>query len=190
MKILLLDNYDSFTYNLMQMVEDIIGEEIDVIKNDKLNLKDVSIYDAIILSPGPGIPSEAGKLLEVIKNYADKIPILGVCLGHQAMVEAFGGGLKQLEKVYHGIGVQLVLKDLDILFEGLTDPIQVGRYHSWVVDAESLPQDFVVTSTDEKGIVMSFKHKEYAIHGVQFHPESILTPQGKQMLTNWLSSIS
>ncbi|MGI9526324.1 MAG: anthranilate synthase component II [Weeksellaceae bacterium] len=189
MRILIIDNYDSFTYNLVQLVEEITGDEVEVIKNDQIDLNTIPTYDAVILSPGPGIPKEAGKLLEVIKQYASTVPMLGVCLGHQAMAEAFGGKLKQLEKVYHGIGANLRLLSQDPLYQDMNEPIQVGRYHSWVVDEEYIPEDFEITSTDENGIVMSFHHKKYPMIGVQYHPESILTPQGKQILMNWINTI-
>ncbi|MXV37975.1 aminodeoxychorismate/anthranilate synthase component II [Flavobacteriaceae bacterium Ap0902] len=189
MKILILDNYDSFTYNLVQLVEEITGDEVVVIKNDEIDLESIPNYDGVILSPGPGIPEEAGKLLEVIKQYSSSVPMLGVCLGHQAMVEAYGGKLKQLEKVQHGIGVNLKLQNAHSLYEDATQPIQVGRYHSWVVDEEHLPEGFEVTSTDENGIIMSFYHQKYPMVGVQYHPESILTPDGKVLLQNWINSI-
>lgn len=189
MKLLIIDNYDSFTYNLVQMIEEIIDEKIDVIKNDAVDLNSILNYDAVILSPGPGIPQEAGKLLDVIKKYSDKIPMLGVCLGHQAMAEAYGGKLERLDKVYHGIGVNLELKQPHFLYDGIEQPIQIGRYHSWVVSKKKLPECFEVISTDENGIIMSMRHKEFSMIGVQYHPESILTPDGKKMLTNWINNI-
>ncbi|MDG4946476.1 aminodeoxychorismate/anthranilate synthase component II [Weeksellaceae bacterium KMM 9713] len=187
MNLLILDNYDSFTYNLVQMVEDILGREVNVIKNDEIALKDLEQFDKIILSPGPGIPQEAGRLLEVIKNYENRIPILGVCLGHQAIAEAFGANLKQLDSVKHGVFSQILETDDENLFRNIDLPLQVGRYHSWVVDEVDFPTDLKITSKDEFGNIMSLKHENYPISGVQFHPESILTPQGKLILKNWLS---
>lgn len=187
MNLLILDNYDSFTYNLLQMVEDILGKEVSVIKNDEIDLKDLEQFDRIILSPGPGIPKEAGKLLDVIKNHENRIPILGVCLGHQAIAEVFGAKLKQLDSVKHGVSSKILETDDENLFRNIELPLQVGRYHSWVVDAVDFPADLKITSKDEFGNIMSLKHKNYPISGVQFHPESILTPQGKLILKNWLS---
>lgn len=188
MKILILDNYDSFTYNLVQMVEDIIENEVSVIKNDKIDLNKIRGYDRIILSPGPGIPWEAGKLLEVILAHKDKIPMLGICLGHQAIAEAFGGKLRQLEKVRHGISSEIIEASDAKLFNQIEFPLQVGRYHSWVVDEADFPEELEITSKDKNGIIMSLKHKKYPITAVQFHPESILTPQGKHIIVNWLQS--
>lgn len=187
MNLLILDNYDSFTYNLLQMVEDILGKEVSVIKNDEIDLKDLEQFDRIILSPGPGIPKEAGKLLDVIKNHENRIPILGVCLGHQAIAEVFGANLKQLDSVKHGVSSKMLETDDENLFRNIELPIQVGRYHSWVVDDVDFPADLIITSKDEFGNIMSLKHKNYPISGVQFHPESILTPQGQSILKNWLS---
>lgn len=187
MNLLILDNYDSFTYNLLQMVEDFLGKEVSVIKNDEIDLKDLEQFDRIILSPGPGIPKEAGKLLDVIKNHEIRIPILGVCLGHQAIAEVFGAKLKQLDSVKHGVSSKILETDDENLFRNIELPLQVGRYHSWVVDAVDFPADLKITSKDEFGNIMSLKHKNYPISGVQFHPESILTPQGKLILKNWLS---
>lgn len=187
MNLLILDNYDSFTYNLVQMVEDILEKEVRVIKNDEIDLKDLDQFDKIILSPGPGIPQEAGKLLDVIKNYKNRIPILGVCLGHQAIAEVFGANLEQLDSVKHGVSSQILETDDENIFRNIELPLQVGRYHSWVVDDVDFPADLKITSKDEFGNIMSLKHKNYPISGVQFHPESILTPQGKLILKNWLS---
>lgn len=186
MNILLLDNNDSFTYNLVQMIEEIIENQIDVIKSDSIEFESISVYDKIILSPGPGIPKEAGKLLEVISRFKNKIPILGVCLGHQAIAETFGGKLRQLDKVQHGVESQIFEVEDEVLFEGISLPMKVGRYHSWVVDEQDFPKDLEITSKDENGIIMSLKHRFYPISSVQFHPESILTPQGRKLLQNWL----
>jgi anthranilate synthase component 2 len=192
-KILILDNYDSFTYNLVQLVEEIIADEVDVYRNDEISIADIDRYDKIILSPGPGIPSEAGILLSVIKNYAKSKSILGVCLGHQAIGEVFGGQLTNLSEVFHGIktkinvipSLQLSLNNND-WFKGLDAEIEVGRYHSWVINEQDIPTELEVTSVDSKGMIMSIRHREFDVQGVQFHPESVLTPNGRKMLENWL----
>lgn len=193
-KILILDNYDSFTYNLVQLVEEIIGGEVDVYRNDEIAIADVDRYDKIILSPGPGIPSEAGILLSLIKAYAKSKSILGVCLGHQAIGEVFGGQLINLSKVFHGVktkvnlipSIELSLNNND-WFKGLDAEIEVGRYHSWVIKEQNIPAELEVTAVDSAGMIMSIRHREYDIQGVQFHPESVLTPQGRVMLENWLN---
>lgn len=187
-KILVLDNYDSFTYNLVHLIKALGFTNVDVIRNDKIPLADVAQYDKIILSPGPGIPSEAGILLDVIKEYAPSKPILGVCLGHQAIGEAFGGNLTNLSKVYHGIATMAkVTKPEELLFKDMPAEIEVGRYHSWVVDREGFPEDLEITAEDEGGFIMALRHKKYDVCGVQFHPESILTPDGAKILENWLN---
>jgi anthranilate synthase component 2 len=193
-KILILDNYDSFTYNLVQLVEEIIGGEVDVFRNDAITIPDVDRYDKIILSPGPGIPAEAGILLSLIKTYAKTKSILGVCLGHQAIGEVFGGQLTNLSKVYHGIKTKINLVPAvepsvfrNDWFTGLDPEIEVGRYHSWVINEQGVPDKIEVTSLDNTGMIMSIRHREYDIQGVQFHPESVLTPSGRKMLENWLS---
>ena len=192
-KILVFDNYDSFTYNLVHLVEKILHQRVDVHRNDKLPLEKVKDYDKIILSPGPGIPEEAGLLLPLIKEYASTKSILGVCLGHQAIGQAFGGQLTNLSTVYHGVATPIQLKkDREAiagqqdLFAGLPDTIEVGRYHSWVVDAEGFPEALEVTSTDEHGYIMSLRHRKHDVQGVQFHPESVLTPVGETIMRNWL----
>ena len=192
-KILILDNYDSFTYNLVQLVEEIIGGEVDVYRNDEITIDDVDRYDKIILSPGPGIPSEAGILLSLIKTYAKSKSILGVCLGHQAIGEVFGGQLTNLSKVFHGIKTKINLipavsqsKNDNDWFKGLDAEIEVGRYHSWVINEHDVPAELEVTAVDNSGMIMSIRHREYDIQGVQFHPESVLTPNGRKMLENWL----
>jgi anthranilate synthase component 2 len=192
-KILILDNYDSFTYNLVQLVEEIIGGEVDVYRNDEITIEDVDRYDKIILSPGPGIPSEAGILLSLIKTYAKSKSILGVCLGHQAIGEVFGGQLTNLSKVFHGIKTNINLipavslsKNDNDWFKGLDAEIEVGRYHSWVINEHDVPAELEVTAVDNSGMIMSIRHREYDIQGVQFHPESVLTPNGRKMLENWL----
>lgn len=186
MKILILDNYDSFTYNLAHLVKSLGYTDVDVIRNNKIEIKDVVLYDKIILSPGPGIPSESGILLSLIKEYAKSKPILGVCLGHQAIGEAFGAKLKNLEDVYHGISTTVEIVYNDYILQGLPDKVDVGRYHSWIVDQTDLPECLQVTMIDEKGQIMAMKHKDYDVHGVQFHPESVLTPQGHIILQNFL----
>jgi anthranilate synthase component 2 len=192
MKILVFDNYDSFTYNLVHMVEHITGEKITVRRNDAISLDEVAGYDKIILSPGPGIPSEAGLLLPLIKAYASSKSILGVCLGHQAIAEAFGGTLVNLSKVFHGIAtpVQSVWqndKPISPLFTGLSNTIESGRYHSWIVSEEGFPDELEITARDEHGYIMGLQHKSYDLQGVQFHPESVLTPAGEKIMRNWLS---
>ncbi len=187
MNILMLDNYDSFTYNLVQIVEEILDQEIAVFRNDAISPEAINNYDAIILSPGPGLPSEAGIMPEVIKRYAPEKPILGVCLGHQAIGEAFGARLQNLDKVYHGVATPMYLSgESDPVLEGLTHPFEAGRYHSWVVDGATLPDSLVVTATDREGRIMAMRHRSYPTYGLQFHPESIMTPDGRQMLTNFL----
>jgi anthranilate synthase component 2 len=190
MKILVFDNYDSFTYNLVHLVEQITGNRVDVYRNDELPLEKVKDYDKILLSPGPGVPSEAGLLLPLIKEYAATKSILGVCLGHQAIGEAFGGTLTNLSTVYHGIAtpVQQLANEgkHSRLFEGLAEEFVVGRYHSWVVDQQDFPTDLQITAKEEHGYIMALEHMTYDVQGVQFHPESILTPDGAIILKNWL----
>lgn len=189
MKILVFDNYDSFTYNLVHLVEKIIDDKVDVYRNDEIVLEKVKDYDKIILSPGPGIPEEAGLLLPLIKEYATKKSILGVCLGHQAIGQAFGGKLINLDKVYHGIATPVKIRDQKSkILNGLGDTIEVGRYHSWIVSKEDFPSDELeITAEDENGYIMAMQHKKYDIQGVQFHPESVLTPDGEKIMTNWLA---
>ena len=185
MKIAVIDNYDSFTYNLVHLVRS-LNVEVDVVRNDKFKIEDLSCYDKILLSPGPGIPSEAGLLLDVIKAYAGKKPLLGVCLGHQAIAEVFGGSLRNLQNVYHGVATPCRVVADDILFNGLPKEFEVGRYHSWVVDRSTLPSCLEVTSESPDGEIMSLRHRELDVRGVQFHPESVLTPVGKQIISNWI----
>ena len=185
MKVAIIDNYDSFTYNLYHLVNE-LGAEVTVLRNDEFALDELEKFDKLLLSPGPGVPEEAGLLLEVIKTYADKKPILGVCLGEQAIAEAFGGTITNLNEVYHGIQSTVDIVGDDYLFEGLPPQIPVGRYHSWVVDAEQLPADLEITAVSQEGHIMAIRHKEFDVHGIQFHPESVLTPHGKQMIINWL----
>jgi len=185
--ILIIDNYDSFTYNLVHLVNE-IGLQCDVWRNDKFNIDDVDAYDKIILSPGPGIPSEAGLLLDVIKKYSSTKSIFGVCLGQQAIAEVFGGALYNLKQPMHGIATPIKVTDKsEKLFAGLPESFKVGRYHSWVVDEKSIPDVLTVTAIDEEdNSVMALRHKEYDVRGVQFHPESILTEFGKEMMANWI----
>ncbi|WDF55074.1 anthranilate synthase component II [Mucilaginibacter sp. KACC 22063] len=189
MKILIIDNYDSFTYNLVHLVNE-LGLECEVWRNDQFKLEDVAQFDKIILSPGPGIPSESGLLLDVIKKYAPEKSILGVCLGQQAIAEAFGGSLHNLSRPMHGIATPVKVTDAEErLFNDLPEQINVGRYHSWVVNPQDLPEDLVVTAIDENDqSIMALRHKSYDVRGVQFHPESVLTEYGKEMLKNWLTS--
>ena len=184
-KIVIIDNYDSFTYNLSHLVKE-LGAEVTVYRNDKFEMSQLESFDKIILSPGPGIPCEAGFLLDVIRTYAGKKPILGVCLGHQAIGEVFGGKLINLSSVFHGVATPSHITVRDYIFEGLPDTIEIGRYHSWVVDADTLPDCLEVTSVSDEGYIMSMRHREYDIRGIQYHPESVLTPDGKTILKNWL----
>ncbi len=184
--ILVIDNYDSFTYNLVHYLED-LGCVVTVKRNDRLTLAEVDVFDKIVLSPGPGIPDEAGLLKEIIATYAPTKSIFGVCLGQQAIGEVFGGTLINLDEVYHGIATQIQIIKEDPIFAGLPKEIEVGRYHSWVVNPD-LPESLEATSVDENGQVMSLRHKEYDVCAVQFHPESVLTPDGKKILENWLGS--
>ncbi|MDP4129861.1 MAG: aminodeoxychorismate/anthranilate synthase component II [Bacteroidota bacterium] len=194
MKILVFDNYDSFTYNLVHLVEKIIGEPVDVFRNDQISMEKVDQYDKIILSPGPGLPSEAGLLLTLIKQYAPSKSILGVCLGHQAIGEAFGGRLLNLSTVYHGVALPVEIlhreeadqpQNAD-LFAGIPDQFPAGRYHSWVIDPVGFPDALEITAKDANGHIMAIRHRKYDVLGVQFHPESVLTPEGETLMRNWL----
>ena len=180
----MIDNYDSFTYNLVHYLEE-LGCEVTVKRNDQLQLEEVADFEHIVLSPGPGIPDEAGLLKTIISQYGPTKRIFGVCLGQQAIGEVYGGHLENLDKVYHGIATEIEITGQDYIFEGIAKTIEVGRYHSWVV-ATDLPDSLEATSFDANGQIMSLKHKKYDVRGVQFHPESVLTPSGKQMLKNWL----
>ena len=186
-KVLVIDNYDSFTYNLVHYLED-LNCDVTVVRNDKLTLDDVEPFDKIVLSPGPGIPDEAGLLKPIIKRFAPTKSILGVCLGQQAIGEVFGGSLINLDDVYHGVATKVnITVDDESLFAGMDKEIEVGRYHSWVVNP-NLPDCLEATSVDVNGQVMSLRHKVYDVKGVQYHPESVLTPNGKQILRNWINS--
>lgn len=185
MKIVIIDNYDSFTYNLSHLLKE-LGAEVEVVRNDKFELKDLEQYDKIVLSPGPGIPSEAGLLLDVIRTYAGRKPILGVCLGHQAIGEVFGASLENLKEVYHGVQTEGMQLGNDYIFDGLPERVMMGRYHSWVVAKDSVPESLEVTAMSDDGEIMAMRHRQYDIHGIQFHPESVLTPEGKTIVGNFL----
>lgn len=186
MKIVIIDNYDSFTYNLAHLVKE-IGAEIIVVRNDQFELNQLEIYDKIILSPGPGIPSEAGLLMDVIREYAGKKPILGVCLGHQAIGEVFGAKLENLSEVFHGVATEGSQLGNDYIFEGLPNRIIMGRYHSWIVSKEDFPSCLEITAESDEDQIMALRHKKYDIQGIQFHPESVLTPEGKKIIKNYIN---
>ena len=186
MKIVIIDNYDSFTYNLSHLVKE-LGAEVTVYRNDQFQLNQLEVFDKIILSPGPGIPSEAGLLMDVIRTYAGRKPILGVCLGHQAIGEVFGGKLTNLSDVYHGIATEGTQFGIDPIFTGLPKRIIMGRYHSWVVDRVDFPSCLEITAVSDDGQIMALRHRNYNIHGIQFHPESVLTPEGRTIIKNWLN---
>lgn len=187
MKILVLDNYDSFTYNLVHYIEELLGEKVDVYRNDEIALDSIAKYDKIVLSPGPGVPDEAGIMEDLIKRYAPTKSILGVCLGCQAIAEVFGGSIRNMNKVYHGVATPITVTDKDEkLFDEVPETFSAGRYHSWIVNRKDLPDELTVTSVDEENEIMSLRHKTLDVKGVQFHPESILTENGKQMIKNWL----
>jgi anthranilate synthase component 2 len=185
--IIIIDNYDSFTYNLVHYLED-LNAKVTVFRNDEFDLDELEKFDKILLSPGPGIPEEAGLLIDVIKKYGATKSILGICLGQQAIGEVFGGSLLNLEKVYHGVSSKVKLTKEDSLFKDLPNEFEVGRYHSWVINPVDFPADLEITSVDENGEIMSIRHKTFDVKGVQYHPESILTPNGKKILENWLSN--
>ena len=185
MKIVIIDNYDSFTYNLSHLIKSLVAE-VDGVRNDQISLNEIEAYNKIVLSPGPGIPSEAGLLCDVIKAYAGRKPILGVCLGHQAIGEVFGARLENLSEVFHGVATPCHIVADDPIFSGIDRDITVGRYHSWVVGTNGLPACLEVTAVSDEGQIMALRHRELNIRGIQFHPESVLTPNSKQMLQNWL----
>ena len=185
MKVVIIVNYDSFTYNLSHLIKE-LGAEVAVLRNDQFKLSDLEPYNKIVLSPGPGIPSEAGLLLDVIRTYAGKKPILGVCLGHQAIGEAFGGKLENLSDVFHGVATPCHIVVDDPIFSGVERDITIGRYHSWVVAKEGLPECLEITAVSDEGQIMALRHKTLNIRGIQFHPESVLTPDGKKMIQNFL----
>jgi anthranilate synthase component 2 len=188
-KILVIDNYDSFTYNLVHYIEKLTGTCPSVFRNDEISLEEVSDYDKILLSPGPGVPADAGICIDLIKKYANSKSILGVCLGHQAIGEAFGGRILNLPSVYHGIATPILINDLnDPLFLNIPASILGGRYHSWVVSEDALPDCFNITCKDENGIIMGISHKTFDVRGLQFHPESVLTEHGMDIISNWISN--
>ena len=187
MKVAMIDNYDSFTYNLVHLVK-ALGAEVTVFRNDQFCLPELETFDKIMLSPGPGIPSESGLLLDVIRTYAGRKPILGICLGEQAIGEVFGGTLVNLSEVFHGVQTPVHIAREDYLFQGLPEDILVGRYHSWVVETESLPAELEILAVSDEVQVMALRHREYDIRGIQFHPESVLTPTGKTIIQNWLNN--
>ncbi len=191
MKVIIVDNYDSFTYNLVHVVEKILHQKIDVVKNDEWNIEQFAPYDKIILSPGPGIPEEAGILIPLIQQYASSKSILGVCLGHQAIAQAFGATLINLDDVYHGVATTINIQHSTLniqhnIFTSLPAKIQVGRYHSWIVSKENFPAELEITAVDDNGYIMALQHQNFDVTGVQFHPESILTPDGESIIKNWL----
>lgn len=189
MRILLLDNYDSFTWNLYHYMEQIVDGSVDVKQNNEISVEEAAKYDRIILSPGPGLPDEAGITKEIIRRYAPSKPILGVCLGHQAIGEVFGAKLKNLDKVKHGVASQLVMKDKgEKIFSGIDGEVSIGHYHSWVVSKENFPEELKITAEDGKGNIMAMRHHTYPVCGVQFHPESVLTSHGLKMLRNWMEN--
>ena len=191
MKILVLDNYDSFTYNLVQYIERVLKRAVDVRRNDKISLEELAIYDKILISPGPGIPNEAGITLDLIKEYGPSKSILGVCLGHQAIAEAYGGSITNLSTVYHGVTGQMKqLVDNEYLFSGVPTEFDAGRYHSWVVEHDTLPRDLEITVENDEGYIMAVRHREHDVRGVQFHPESVLTEYGGMMILNWINGTS
>ena len=191
MKILVLDNYDSFTYNLVQYIERVLKAPVDVRRNDQIALKEIAIYDKILISPGPGIPEEAGIAMDLVKEYGSTKSILGVCLGHQAIAEAYGGSIINLDTVYHGVvGQMKQIVTGDYLLEGVPVDFDAGRYHSWVVEHETLPKELEITVENDEGYIMAFRHREYDVRGVQFHPESVLTEYGGRMILNWIKKKS
>jgi anthranilate synthase component 2 len=185
MRIAIIDNYDSFTYNLSHLIKE-LGAEVTVLRNDQFRLEELEQYSKILLSPGPGIPSEAGLLLDVIRTYAGRKPILGVCLGHQAIGEVFGAKLENLSDVFHGVATPCHIVADDPIFSGIDRDITIGRYHSWVVSREDFPDCLEVTAVSEEGQIMALRHRELNVRGIQFHPESVLTPDGKKMIQNFL----
>jgi len=187
-RILIVDNYDSFTYNLYHLVKELGYMHVEVLRNDRLALDELDVFDKIILSPGPGIPSEAGLLPDIIRYYASKKSMLGVCLGHQAIAEVFGAQLLNLKEVFHGVAMPIQVVRPHRLFKGLPDTLEVGRYHSWIVSSDGFPSCLEVTAVDADGSIMALRHRDYDVHGIQFHPESVLTPTGAQILGNWLNN--
>jgi len=188
MRILILDNYDSFTYNLVQIVEEETGHLPDVFRNDQIPIKEVQQYDKILISPGPGLPSESGILMELLKTYSPTKDILGVCLGLQAIAECFGGELYNLDRVMHGVATDTIIIREDLLFKDLPEQFKTGRYHSWAVKKENFPEELEIIAEDNQGVIMALRHRKYNVRGVQFHPESVLTENGVLLMRNWLHS--
>ncbi len=187
MKIIIIDNYDSFTYNLVHAIRKISGETVKVVRNDEVGMEELEEFDKIVLSPGPGLPSESGQLIQVIREFAPRKSILGVCLGHQAIGEVFGGTLVNMNKVLHGIATPVNITNRSTpLFDGIPDQFEAGRYHSWIVDNHGFPDCLEITSVDNENRIMSLRHREFQVEGVQFHPESVLTPMGEKLIENWL----
>lgn len=186
MKCVIIDNYDSFTYNLLHLIKE-VGGEVTIFHNDEFQLRELECFDKIVLSPGPGLPSQAGELLNVIRYYAGRKPILGVCLGHQAIAEVFGARLEHLSDVFHGVSTEIVQSVNTPLFSGIKNPIVVGRYHSWIVSKVDFPDCLEIIAESADGKIMALRHRNYNIYGIQFHPESVLTPDGNEIISNWLS---
>ncbi len=185
--ILVIDNYDSFTYNLVQYIRELAGSDVDVFRNDQIDIRDIEPYKVLFLSPGPGLPEDAGILKEIIKVYGPSKKMLGVCLGHQAIAEVYGAGLINLTRVFHGVATEIVTEDRhSVLFKGMPHPFMAGRYHSWIIDNSSMPEDLEVLARDGEGQIMALQHRKYSLFGVQFHPESVLTPEGKMLIRNFL----
>lgn len=188
MKILVVDNYDSFVYNLVHYIEQLGDYEVTVKRNDEITLAEVDDYDKILLSPGPGIPSEAGLMLDIVNKYKSEKPILGVCLGHQAIAEVVGCELENMDDVLHGVATNINVIAEDVLYKGLPTTFKVGRYHSWQVKKDTIMPDLIITAEDDNGSILSFRHKKYDVWGVQYHPESVLTEHGLEIINNWLNS--
>jgi len=187
MKIVLIDNYDSFTYNLVQYFREHPGVQLDIVRNDEINTSELVHYDKIVISPGPGLPSQNGQIIGMIKMFSGQKPILGVCLGLQAIYEAFGGQLLNLHQVHHGVSSKVIILDhQDPVLSGISNPFLAGRYHSWVCDPDHIPADLLVTALDEDNQIMACRHCDHPTYGIQFHPESILTPEGKKMIKNFV----
>ena len=187
MRVLIFDNYDSFTYNLVQLVEQCGKADVVVKKNDQVTLHDVEQFNGIVFSPGPGLPHDVPLMMEIIRHVGETVPVLGVCLGHQAIAEAFGGTLKHLHTIYHGTTIRTKVFVPDVLFRHIPDIFDAGLYHSWAVDEIGLPDELEITARGESGNIMAIRHRVWPVRGIQFHPESIMTPHGQQMIENWLS---
>jgi anthranilate synthase component 2 len=186
MKVLLLDNYDSFTYNIAQIINQTNICKLDIIKNDKIEIKQVAFYDKILLSPGPDIPKKSGKMMQIIEQFYDKIPILGICLGMQAIVQCFGGDIYNMKNIFHGIKENITIRNNSLIFSGLDNTFTAGLYHSWAVSKKNFPKELKITALSSKGIIMAIEHNDFPVYGVQFHPESYMTPKGKKIIENWL----